>query len=83
MVTVVEIGLPLVEGKGVIVEAHSLVESQPVFDISTSGIIIGRLCVEDSPLLFVIIAGGWPNALIALLALDLPVQSVYFQAKLH
>jgi hypothetical protein len=65
------------------VATRSVVESRPVLDISTSGIITGRLCVVASPLPFVIVAGGWPSALIALLALDLPVQSAYFPARLH
>jgi len=61
----------------------SVVESRPVLDISTSGIIAGRLRVVASPLPFVIVAGGWPSALIALLALNLPVQSAYFPARFH
>ena len=83
MATVVEVGLPLVVGEAIIVDARPLMESQSGQDISTSGIIVGRLHVVASPLPFVIIAGGWPSALIALLALDLPVQSAYFLAKLH
>jgi len=80
---VVETCLPLVEGDGVVVKACPVAESRPVLDISTSGIIVGRLRVVASPLPFVIIAGGWPSTLIALLALDLPVQSAYFPARLH
>ncbi len=64
-------------------EARPLAESRPVLDILTSEIIVGWLCVVASPLLFVIIAGGWPRALIALLALDLPVRSAYFPARFH
>ena len=66
-----------------IVESCSVVESWPVLDISTSGIIAGRLHIVASTLPFVIVAGGWPSALIALLALNLPVQSAYFPATLH
>jgi hypothetical protein len=73
----------VVEREGVVVEARSMVESQPVLNISTSGIIAGRLRVVAPPLPFVIVAGGWPSALIALLALNLPVQSAYFPARLH
>ncbi len=74
----------VVEGEeGVIVEARSVVESRPVLDISTSGIIAGRLRVVPPPLPFVIVTGGWLSALIALLALNLPVQSAYFPARLH
>jgi hypothetical protein len=35
---------------------------RPVFDILTSGIIAGRLCVVAPSLPFVIVAGGWPSA---------------------
>ena len=83
MATVVEIGLPLLADKGVTVEARPLAESRPVLDVLASGIIVGQLCVVASPLPFVIIAGGWPSALIALLALDLPVRSAYFPARFH
>jgi hypothetical protein len=48
-----------------------------------SKLITGRLRVAAPPLPFVIIVGGWPSALIALLALNLPVQSAYFPARLH
>ncbi len=73
----------VVEGEGVVVEARLVVESRPVLDISTSGIIAGRLRIVPPPLPFVIVAGGWPSALIALLALNLPVQSAYFPTRLH
>jgi len=43
VVTVVETCLPLVEGEGVVVEARPVAESRPVLNISTSGIIVGRL----------------------------------------
>ena len=81
--TVVETGLPLGEGEAVVAEVCPMAESQPVQDISTPGIIVGRLCFVASPLPFVIIAGGWPSALIRLLALDLPIQSAYFPTQLH
>ena len=54
--TVVETCLPLVEGEGVVVEARPVAESRPVLDISTSVIIVGRLCAVASPLPFVIVA---------------------------
>jgi hypothetical protein len=79
----VEVGLSLLADKGVTVEARPLAESHPVLDVSTSGIIVGQLHVVASPLPFVIIAGGWPSALIALLALDLPIRSAYFPARFH
>jgi len=65
------------------VESFLVVESRPVLDISTSGIIAGRLRIVVSPLPFVIVAGGRPSALIALLALNLPVQSACFPARFH
>ncbi len=73
----------VVEGEGVVGEARFEVERRPVLDISTSGLIDGRLRVVVPPLPFVIVAGGWPSALIALLTLHLHVQSAYFPAKLH
>jgi hypothetical protein len=48
----------VVEGEGVVVEARLVVERWPVLDISTSGIIAGRLRVVAPPLPFVIVAGG-------------------------
>ena len=83
MATVMETCLALVEGEGDIVESCPVAESQPVLNISTSEIIVGRLRVVASPLPFVIVAGGWPSAFASLLALDLPIQSTYFPARLH
>ena len=73
----------VVEGEGIVREARLVVVHRPALNISPSGIIYGRLRVVAPPLPFVIVSGGWPSALIALLALNLPVQSAYFPARLH
>jgi hypothetical protein len=73
----------VVEGEGIVGEARLVVGRRPAIDTSPSGIIVGRLRGVVPPLPFVIVSGGWPSALIALLALNLPVQSAYFPSKLH
>jgi hypothetical protein len=73
----------VVEGEGIVGEARLVVGRRPAIDISPSGIIVGRLRGVVPPLPFVIVSGGWPSALIALLALNLPAQSAYFPSKLH
>ena len=75
--------MTIVGGEGIVGEVHLVVGRQPVIDISPSGIIDGKLRDVVPPLPFVIVSGGWPSALIALLALNLPVQSAYFPSKLH
>ncbi len=83
MATVVEVVLSLLADRGITVEARPLADSCSVLDILASGIIVRRLRVVASPLPFVIIAGGCPSALIALLVLDLLVRSAYFPARFY
>ena len=48
-----------------------------------SRVISGIVRAVDPPLPILIISGGWPSALISVLALGLPLKAAYFPSRFH